>query len=98
MTASQIIKRLRRNTPLLREKHKVSALYLFGSAARGEATPRSDVDILVEFSSRRIGIFEFVRLKEFLESILGRRVDLVTRDALKDWMLSELERDSIRAA
>lgn len=59
----------------------VKDIAVFGSVARGTAALNSDVDILVEFN-RPIGLFEFVRLKMLLEEWLGRRVDLVTPDAL----------------
>jgi uncharacterized protein len=98
MRVSQITKQIQKYRDILRRDHKVDALFIFGSVARGEATSKSDVDILVEFSSRDVGLFEFLRLKEFLESILKKRVDLVTRDAVKDWMKAEVERDSVRAA
>ena len=60
----------------------VKSLALFGSVVRGEAKPDSDIDILVEFY-KPIGLFSFIRLKHRLSEILGRQVDLVTREALK---------------
>jgi hypothetical protein len=57
------------------------ALFLFGSVARDEASAKSDVDILVEFDSKR-GLFDFIGLKNYLEDLLGCKVDLVTKDAL----------------
>ena len=74
------------------QKHKkrlqaagVQSLSLFGSVRRGESGASSDIDLLVEFS-RPVGLFEFVHLKQELEQILQRPVDLVTRDALRDSM------------
>jgi len=71
----------------------VKSLALFGSAVRGEARPDSDLDILVEFD-KPIGLFGFIRLKHRLSAILGRQVDLVTREALKpqlrDHILQEI--------
>ncbi|MBM4395593.1 MAG: nucleotidyltransferase family protein [Deltaproteobacteria bacterium] len=65
----------------------IRSLDLFGSVARGEAGPGSDVDILVAFApGERVGLFRFLRLKETLERLLGRPVDLVTRDAIKPRM------------
>ncbi|MCD6134600.1 MAG: nucleotidyltransferase family protein, partial [Candidatus Omnitrophica bacterium] len=61
---------------------KVKSLEVFGSYTRGEQTPRSDVDILVEFSTP-IDLFEFIKLEDFLSEILDRKVDLVMKDALK---------------
>lgn len=75
----------------------VRSLSVFGSVARGEDTPESDVDLLVKFD-RPVGIFHFIRLKMFLESVLGRNVDLVTPDALKAGMREQILRDAIRAA
>ena len=75
----------------------VRALSLFGSVVREEAGPRSDVDLLVEFD-RSVGMFGFVRLKRFLEGILGHRVDLVTRDALRPEFREQVTREALRAA
>ena len=65
---------------------------IFGSMARDEATKDSDVDILVDFDSKK-GLFGFADLKFYLEEILGRHVDLVTiralHPALKTRILSE---------
>ena len=98
MTISEVKRRIKKNERELRESYKVKELYIFGSYAKGAARKSSDVDVLVEFSSESITLFDFLDLKEFLEKILKTRVDLVTRDALKDWMLAEFERSAIRAA
>lgn len=77
----------------------VKALYLFGSIARDEATAASDVDILVEFTPEaRIGLFHFLKLKNFLEGILGCKVDLVTVDALHPMMKDSILEERIRVA
>ena len=58
--------------------------WLFGSAARGETRPESDIDIMVEFEpGARVGLVRFESLPEELEALAGRRVDLVTRRGLK---------------
>lgn len=75
----------------------VKSLAIFGSVARGEARPDSDVDILVEFE-RPVGFFRFVRLKRRLEELLGRNVDLATPDALRETMRDQILREAIRAA
>ena len=59
----------------------VKSLAVFGSVARGDAGPGSDVDLLAEFQ-RPFGLFKFVELKAYLEIILGCSVDLVSRDAV----------------
>jgi predicted nucleotidyltransferase len=60
----------------------VKSLALFGSTARGDAQPDSDVDLLVEFD-HPVGLFAFLDLKSYLEHLLGRPVDLVTPSALR---------------
>ena len=75
----------------------VESLAVFGSMARGEATPDSDIDVLVEFS-RPVGLFEFIRLKMYLEDLTGRQVDLVTRDALRPAMRDDILNEAIHVA
>ncbi|MBI5528391.1 MAG: nucleotidyltransferase family protein [Deltaproteobacteria bacterium] len=75
----------------------VKSLSIFGSYARGEERPESDVDILVEFAVP-VGLFEFIRLKRYLERILGVEVDLVTRDALKTGIKERVIREAVHAA
>lgn len=74
------------------DQFAVKSLAVFGSVARGEATDRSDIDLLVEFN-QPIGLFEFIRLKNYLENLIGSKVDLVTPDALhpalRDSILNE---------
>ena len=71
----------------------VARVDLFGSVARGEARPGSDVDLLVEFlPDSNTGLFEMGALKEDLEERLGCRVDLVSRGAV------ERSRNPIRRA
>ncbi|WAS04853.1 nucleotidyltransferase family protein [Gloeomargaritales cyanobacterium VI4D9] len=74
------------------KRFAVSTLLLFGSVARDEAHPESDVDLLVEFE-KPVGLFTFIELKEYLEEILHCPVDLGTpqslRPALKDAVLEE---------
>jgi hypothetical protein len=81
MNRAQIIQRLSEHKEEL-DAFGVRSLSLFGSVVRGEERPGSDIDILVEFE-RVGGLFEFVRLKNYLEKTLEQRVDLVTPDALK---------------
>jgi predicted nucleotidyltransferase len=75
----------------------VSGLTLFGSVARDDARPDSDVDILVEFE-RPVGYFALVRLGTYLEQILGCRVDLVTPGALTERLRERIRQEAVRAA
>ena len=66
----------------LRENFKVKTIGVFGSYVRGEQKRSSDVDILVEFDSP-VGLFEFMKLENYLSDLLGVKVDLVSKKALK---------------
>ena len=66
----------------LAEKYKVKEIGLFGSYIRGEQGKRSDVDILVEFEEVP-DLFKFIELERHLEGILGLKVDLVRKEALR---------------
>jgi len=92
-TKKDIEKILKQYKPILQEKYKVKEIGIFGSYVRGEETKRSDIDILVKFSSP-IG-WEFIDLKEFLERILGRQVDLVTVQALKPQLKDSILREVV---
>ena len=79
---SGVVARLRQHYPDLASRFKVSSLALFGSFARDEQTATSDVDLLVSFAEP-IG-FGFMHLGDRLEDLLGRRVDLVASDGIKE--------------
>ena len=74
----------------------VKSLAIFGSVSRNEATRESDVDVLVEFSVP-VGLFRFIDVKEYLESILGHKVDLVTPDALKHQLRPRILKEAVNA-
>ena len=95
MNRAQIIQRLSEHKGEL-DAFGVRSLSLFGSVARGEERPGSDIDILVEFE-RVGGLFEFVRLKNYLEKTLGQPVDLVTPDALKPQLREKILQESVHA-
>lgn len=64
-------------------RYQVKALYVFGSAARNELRPESDIDLMVEFHpNHTIGLFEFGDLESELSMLLGRKVDLVSKRGL----------------
>jgi len=84
---------LARHKPILRERFSVSKIGFFGSASRGEARMGSDIDILVDFK-KPIG-WDFVDLKEYLENVLGGRVDLVTVKAMKPQLRDTVLREVV---
>jgi uncharacterized protein len=71
---------------------------LFGSVARGEAGPRSDVDIMIELApDASLDIFAYVELKEFIEKLFPGRVDVVNKDALKPYVRASAITDTVYA-
>ncbi len=91
-TQPKIEEILKKYKPILREKFNVKKIGIFGSYVRGDESERSDIDILVEFY-KPVG-WEFIDLKEFLEKVLNKEVDLATvnalRPQLKDKILKEV--------
>jgi predicted nucleotidyltransferase len=82
MKRSDVLRILHEKRGELTEKYGVKSLTLFGSVARDEAHLNSDVDLLVEFD-RPVGLFAFIRLQQFLETLLSCKVDLGTLRSLK---------------
>jgi predicted nucleotidyltransferase len=97
MRREEAISTLRGYLPALRRDFGVRRLSLFGSTARDEAREDSDLDILVEFEVTP-ALDAFVGLKLFLEDKFGRKVDLVTPDALKPRMRPAVEREAVYVA
>ncbi|HEC63074.1 MAG TPA: nucleotidyltransferase [Candidatus Acetothermia bacterium] len=82
MKSLEEIKRiLARHRHVLEERYGVEEIAIFGSLARGEGGPASDIDLVVSLN-RPLG-FKFFELWDYLESILGMEVDLLTPNALK---------------
>ena len=84
---------IRQHLDELRKDYNVASLALFGSYVRGDQTPESDVDILVEFSGP-VGMFQFMGLERALSNIIARKVDLVSKKGMKP-MIYEMVKDSL---
>jgi predicted nucleotidyltransferase len=81
----------------IRKRFSVKAISIFGSIVRDEAGDDSDVDVLVAFEHK--ATFDgFMDLKFYLEELLGRRVDLVTENALRPQMRRAIQEELIRVA
>ncbi len=98
MKREQVLQVLTQNQQTLRSLY-VKSLALFGSVARDEATPDSDVDLLVEFEQGHPkGLFEFISVMNVLEDLLGCKVDLVMLDGLRKEFREQVLKEAIRAA
>ncbi|MEW5761430.1 MAG: nucleotidyltransferase family protein [Candidatus Thermoplasmatota archaeon] len=69
----------------IRKKFKVREIGIFGSYVKKGQKRKSDIDILVEFEEP-IGLFEFMDLEEYLGNLLGTKIDLVSKKALKPYI------------
>ena len=97
MDRQDIIARLRKNEAALRDRG-VRHAALFGSRARGEEHPDSDVDIMIEVDpAARVGIYEYVAIKDYIAGLFDTRVDVVRRDRLKPYVRPAATRDAIYA-
>ncbi len=97
MDRDHLIHQLKAMAPLLKQRFGTRSVALFGSAARDELRPDSDIDILVEFDGPA-SFDAYFGLKDHLEASLGRSVDLVTAGGLKPRAREHVERDLIRVA
>lgn len=79
---NEIKKILSTQKSYLEDRFKVKSISIFGSSVRRDQNKDSDIDILIEFS-KTVDLFEFIELENFLSEILGSKVDLVMKDALK---------------
>jgi predicted nucleotidyltransferase len=95
MTSADIISSLRTRTADIRALGATS-LYLFGSAARGEARDDSDVDLFVDYDPDRFSFVELIRLRERLTQILGRPAGFTTREGLHPLLRRDIEAEAIK--
>jgi predicted nucleotidyltransferase len=97
MNAQDAIATLRRYESALRARGVAHAA-VFGSVARGENHPESDLDILVEFEPGAEGsIYEYVRFKEYVAGLFGVPVDVIDRAGLKPHLRAPAARDAVYA-
>jgi predicted nucleotidyltransferase len=78
----EFIEKLRQNLPEITQRFQVKSMLVFGSYVRGQQKKKSDLDVLVEFFEPP-SFFEFLALERRLSDLLGVKVDLVMKEALK---------------
>lgn len=93
-TSNDCIRLLTENMPRIQSEFRVTGLYLFGSMARGDNRPDSDVDILVDMPPK---IILMSALKDYLEQLLHSSVDIVRRHSkLSSRFLNQISKDSLK--
>jgi len=96
MSRDEALRRLRASEAAFRAR-KIEALYLFGSTARDEARPGSDVDILIKFADdARIDLFDPVGIQLDMKDLLSTEVDVATSHARNSEFVRRLERDLVQ--
>jgi predicted nucleotidyltransferase len=97
MNKQDILDRLRENERALRARGVTHAA-LFGSRARGDDRPDSDIDILIEIEPEIVqDVYDYVGLKNFIAALFTRPVDVVDRNALKPYVRPPAEGDAVYA-
>jgi uncharacterized protein len=97
MNSQDILDRLRENESALRARGVAHAA-LFGSRARGDNRPDSDIDIMIEIAPEIVqDVYDYVRLKNFISSLFTRNVDVIDRHALKPYVRPPAESDAMYA-
>jgi predicted nucleotidyltransferase len=94
LSKQEVLRILRRELPYLRETFHVKRIGIFGSYAVGTPTLDSDVDLIVEFE-KPIGM-RFLDLIDYLESILGRRVDVLTPEGIRNIRVRDVQQNITR--
>jgi hypothetical protein len=97
MNREQVVGLLEQRVAEIRRRFDVTELALFGSAARDQLRPESDIDVLVHFHLPAT-FAQYMGLKFYLEELLGRSVDLVTAKGLRKEFKPYIERESLVVA
>lgn len=95
MEIEKIKDALKTRSHFLKKKFGVKSIRIFGSYARGEQKESSDLDILVEFE-KPIDLFGFIELENYLSDLLGIKVDLTVKGALKSRIRDRILKESIK--
>ena len=86
--------RMRSGIYRIARKHHVRKVYVFGSCARQEETPESDIDILIEPTAEAT-LFDFMDIQDELEKLLGRKIDVVSKRGLHPYLREDVLKEAV---
>lgn len=95
LTKEKIINVLRKNKVFFKKEFEVDNIILFGSYVRGEATPSSDIDILIE--SKKKSFRAYVNIHKFLEDKFNKKVDVIYLDTVNPFIMELIEKELVYA-
>ena len=95
MERDQAIAKLREHEAELK-RLGVQQLYLFGSAARGDANEDSDVDLFFDYEEGKFGLFDLMDVQAYASRILGSSADVMTRDSIHKVLRPRIEASALR--
>lgn len=97
-TREQILKFLAQNKDMFRDKYHIIRIGLFGSYARGDQNPESDIDFLVEFEEGTENLYELkLQIKDFFRSQLGLEVDICREKYIKSRFKNSILKETVYA-
>ena len=94
---SDVIRQLSLKLPEMRNLFKIESIGIFGSVARGDDTPKSDIDILFSFQKNEVSIRRYLALAEYLENLFLKKVDLLHSDNLNPRLQKAIDAEVIWA-
>ncbi|MCZ0860155.1 nucleotidyltransferase family protein [Methanocorpusculum sp. MG] len=90
-----VLQKLEENLPEIRKRFGIEKIGIFGSVSRSEDRPDSDIDILYLFEKGRGGMNDIIPLMQYLENLLGRKVDMVSMKYISPFLEPYIRADAI---
>jgi len=94
MAINELILKNRKAILAITSKYGAKNVRIFGSMAKGSASSKSDVDILIELEKGK-GLFDIISMKQDIEDLLHRKVDIVTEAAVSPYMREEVLNEAV---
>ena len=92
LTSGEVLRKIKENRDKIK-RFGVKRIGLFGSYIRGEQKAESDIDVVVEFEEGKATFDNFLNLAEYLEKLLGKKVDLLTKDGVRSIRIEHIQKE-----